>query len=156
MKSVITVSILKIVLATFLLLCLFDMPYGYYQLVRYIALVGFGIIAYYEFKSNNKILGVIFFSLAILFQPFIKISLGSEIWKIVDVIVAIFLLASLFIKKDNNKTKIFLGVLIILAFLTPWLFYDDIHTPKKNPVIKKRINFNRGAFDGFNIDMDTN
>jgi|GEM_PF-4208287 len=34
---------IKIVLAILMLLCLLDMPYGYYQLVRYLAMVGLAI-----------------------------------------------------------------------------------------------------------------
>ena len=66
------------------------MPYGYYQLVRFIALVGFSVLAY-QYREN-QILMIIFISLALLFQPFFKISLGRTLWNIVDVLVAIFLL----------------------------------------------------------------
>jgi hypothetical protein len=37
--------------------------------------------------------------LALLFQPFIKIALGRDIWNIVDVIVGIGLIVSLLIKR---------------------------------------------------------
>ncbi len=35
----------KIILPVFLLLCLADMLYGFYQLVRFTAMVGFAILA---------------------------------------------------------------------------------------------------------------
>lgn len=93
--------IIKIVLAALFFLCLLDMPYGFYQLVRFIALVGFSILAYqsYENENENKYLTIIYIGLAILFQPLIKISLGREIWNIVDVIIGIGLIVSLFIRR---------------------------------------------------------
>lgn len=81
--------VLKLILALLLLLCLAPMPYGYYQLVRVIAMVVFEIIAYRYYKSNRIILCIIFISLALLFQPFIKVALGRVMWNVVDVVVAI-------------------------------------------------------------------
>ena len=91
--------IIKIVLAVLFFLCLLDMPYGFYQLVRFIALIGFSVLAYQSFENENKNLTIVYIGLAILFQPLIKISLGREIWNIVDVIVGIGLLVSIFIKR---------------------------------------------------------
>jgi hypothetical protein len=91
--------IIKIVLAALFFLCLLEMPYGFYQLVRFIALVGFSILAYQSYENENKYLTIIYIGLAILFQPLIKISLGREIWNIVDVIVGIGLIVSLFIRR---------------------------------------------------------
>lgn len=84
----------KIILALLLLSCLFDMPYGYYQLVRFLSLVGFSALAYKAKSSNKEIETAVFISLAILFQPIFKISLGRELWNIVDVIVGVGLLIS--------------------------------------------------------------
>jgi hypothetical protein len=75
------------------------MPYGYFQLVRFSALVGFAILAYNSNKQGYKIEAIIYVFLAILFQPLIKIALGREIWNVVDVIVGIALVASIFIKR---------------------------------------------------------
>lgn len=71
------------------------MPYGYYQLVRFAAMVGFGYLALDSKKVGDEPGLWIYSALAILFQPFFKISLGREIWNIVDVIVGIGLLISL-------------------------------------------------------------
>lgn len=91
--------IIKIVLAVLFFLCLLDMPYGFYQLVRFIALIGFSVLAYQSFENENKNLTIVYIGLAILFQPLIKISLGREIWNIVDVIVGVGLIVSIFIKR---------------------------------------------------------
>jgi len=38
--------VIKIVLAILFFICLADMPYGYYQFIRFAALIGFAILAY--------------------------------------------------------------------------------------------------------------
>ena len=78
-------------LAILLILCLFSMPYGYYQLVRFLSMVVFAYLAYQEFQSRNIDRMVVFIALAILFQPLVPIALGRLIWKIVDVLVACYL-----------------------------------------------------------------
>jgi hypothetical protein len=94
---------LKIILSILLLVCLFDMPYGYFQLVRFIAFLSFGFLAYISYQENNNLFTSIYVSLAILFQPLMKLALGREIWNIVDVIVALFLVASIFFKNTSIK-----------------------------------------------------
>lgn len=92
---------IKIVLAILFFLCLADMPYGYYQLVRFVALVGFAILAYKANEQGQKTEAIIYVCLAILFQPLIKIALGREIWNVLDVIVGVGLIASIFIKPKH-------------------------------------------------------
>jgi hypothetical protein len=48
-------KILKILLAVLSIICLFDMPYGYYQLYRFIAMGVFFTIAFKEKSSENWI-----------------------------------------------------------------------------------------------------
>ena len=54
-------------------------------------------------KNKNKSFLIIYGALAILFQPFFKIALGRELWNIVDVIVGVGLIISLFIEKQQKK-----------------------------------------------------
>ena len=90
--------VIKVILSILLVVCVFDMPYGFYQLVRFIALVGFGILAFNANQENKKTELIIYVSLALLFQPFMKISLGRDLWNIIDVIIAVALVSSLFVK----------------------------------------------------------
>tara|TARA_R110001599_G_scaffold339487_1_gene559102 strand:+ start:5233 stop:5544 length:312 start_codon:yes stop_codon:yes gene_type:complete len=94
-------AIIKIVLSVLFFLCLLDMPYGFYEFVRFIALIGFGILAYKANEENNNAEMIIYGGLALLFQPFFKIALGREMWNIVDVTVGIGLIVSLFIKRTK-------------------------------------------------------
>ena len=94
--------ILKLVIAILLLLCLADMPYGFYTLVRFASAFAFAYLSYDYFKSKKDGLGFVFAALALLFQPFFKFVLGRTIWNIVDVIVAVgllYLLISTFKRK---------------------------------------------------------
>ena len=93
---------LKLLLATLFFICLLDMPYGYYQLVRMVALIGFSVLAYPSYKTDNVEIAILYVGLAILFQPLIKIPLGRMMWNIVDVIVGVGLIISIFIKQKNN------------------------------------------------------
>jgi len=92
-------NIIKVVLAILFFLCLLDMPYGFYQFVRFTALIGFAYLAYSANNQSKKNEVFIYIALALLFQPFIKIALGRTIWNIVDVIVGLGLLLSLFRKR---------------------------------------------------------
>lgn len=94
---------IKIVLTILFLLCLLDMPYGYFQIVRFAGLVGFGILAFQANETKQKEMTIIFIGLALLFQPFFKIALGRQIWNIVDVIVSIFLIATILIDRQKQR-----------------------------------------------------
>jgi len=97
-------NLIKLVLSVLLLVCVLDMPYGYYQLIRFIALLGFAFLSYQSNKSNRQIEMFIYIALALLFQPIFKISLGRQLWNIVDVVVGISLLMTM-IKRDMKATK---------------------------------------------------
>ena len=92
---------IKIILAVALLICLFQMPYGYYQFVRFISMIGFGYLAYNSNHSKKETEVIIFAGLAILFQPFFKIALGRNMWNIVDLVVAIGLIISVIKSKKG-------------------------------------------------------
>ena len=96
---------IKIVLVILLFICLLDTPYGYYQLVRFVSFGVFAYLGFKEFENSNQTMGLVYFGLAILFQPFLKIALGREIWNIVDVIVAIGLIATLFKKEIKSNEE---------------------------------------------------
>lgn len=85
-------KLLKLGIALMLLVCLLDMPYGYFQFVRFLSSIGFGFLAYEANSEQRKSETIIFIVLGLLFQPFLKVSLGRELWNIVDVGVAIFLI----------------------------------------------------------------
>ena len=96
-----TKPLIKIALAILLFVCVLRMPYGYYQFVRFVAFVVFGVLAYETRNVTPKIELFIYIGLALLFQPFFKIALGRELWNIIDVIVGLGLILSVF--SGNSK-----------------------------------------------------
>ena len=97
-------KVIKIVLSILLFVCLLDMPYGFYQFVRFVALIGFALLAYQALQEGRQTEVVIYALLAILFQPIFKIALGRDLWNVVDVIVGVGLIVSIVIKpKSNNQ-----------------------------------------------------
>ena len=90
---------IKIGLAILFFLCLIDMPYGFYQFVRFAAMVGFGLLAYQANVSGERQLAIIYLALLILFQPLLKIPLGRTLWNIVDVVVGVWLVLDVLGKK---------------------------------------------------------
>ena len=97
-----TTNAIKIILAILFFMCLAEMPYGYYEFVRFAGLVGFAILAYHANEEGKQKEMVLYAALALLFQPFFKIALGREIWNIVDLVVGIGLILSVFGTKKNR------------------------------------------------------
>ncbi len=93
---------IKILLAILFFLCLADMPYGFYQFVRFAGLIGFAILAYQANQQGRQTEMIIYGGLALLFQPFFKIALGRQMWNIVDLVVGIGLLISIFMKPKES------------------------------------------------------
>ncbi len=107
-------NLIKIVLAILLFSCLLELPYGYFQFVRFVSMVGFVYLAYTVKEENKKQIAVVwaeiqskyasaifYLVLALLFQPLLKISLGRQLWNIIDVIVGLGLIASIFLNKKK-------------------------------------------------------
>ena len=88
----------KLSLCLLFLLCLLDWQYGFYQLVRFLGMIGFAVLAFDDYEKNRS-WSIFWISSLILINPFFKISLGRELWNIVDVIWSIFLAYSIYIKK---------------------------------------------------------
>ena len=97
---------LYIGLALLLLFGVGGMSYAFYQLLRFIAFAGFGYLAYLEYKSHTTDMMILFIVLALLFQPFFPLGLGKVIWKIIDILVAgylIYLLIQISSKTRNKR-----------------------------------------------------
>lgn len=74
-----------------MVLCLFDMPYGFYTLVRFAAMAAFAYLSYEYFKQKRDGMGFLFAALAVLLQPFAKIAIGRTLWNIIDILIALLL-----------------------------------------------------------------
>ncbi len=99
------ILIIYAVMTVLLLLCLLEMPYGFFQLVRFLALVSFGLLAYDAHIKGNNFHFIVNLALAVLFQPLLKISFGREFWNFIDVVVAVWLIiqAIILFKQSIHK-----------------------------------------------------
>lgn len=93
-------KIIKIIIAIMSLVCLLDMPYGYYQLYRFTAMGVFFYLAYAEQEKKEWM--IVWLVSGLLVQPFFKVALGRDIWNFVDVIWAVILIVSIFKMKSNK------------------------------------------------------
>ena len=80
-------------------------PYSYYSLLRVVICVSAGYLSFLIFNKNKEGWGLSFAIIAVLFNPFFPIHLEKEIWAVLDVLVAVIFLASMFYLKNDLNTK---------------------------------------------------
>lgn len=97
--------IVKIICTVLLLFCLANMPYSYFELVRFVVMFAFIWLAYSDRKNPNKRLTIIWVISAVLINPLVKIHLGRTLWNIVDILWAIILLGSILLDRTPIKEK---------------------------------------------------
>lgn len=96
--------ITKLFLSLILLSCLLDMPYGYYQFVRFASMVTFGFLAYKEYEANKKSnFFFIWLISAVTLNPIIKFSFGRTLWNIIDVVLALLLVISIWNERKSQQ-----------------------------------------------------
>lgn len=95
-------NIIKIVLTVLLLVCLFRMPYGYYQFVRLATCVGLGYLGYI---SNMPWVRVSCIAVALLFNPVFKVYLDKQTWNVIDASIAGLLIAWTLFDLKNLKNR---------------------------------------------------
>ncbi len=93
---------IRLILALLLFLCLADMPYGYYNFVRFVAAFAFAYFAFEYYKKEREGLAFAFGALALMFQPFIKLALGRVMWNVVDVVVGLGLVYLAYLEFKNK------------------------------------------------------
>lgn len=85
-----------------LLLALFDLPEGYYTLLR-IIVCGVAVYLVFIAKAIKKLRWVwIMGFIAILFNPFIPIYLDKEAWSIIDIIASVVFFIGIFTLSNDG------------------------------------------------------
>ena len=98
-------KLLVFILAVLLNACLFKLPYEYYEIIRFVLTASFIWLIINLKGIDNLGLKYFFGTLAILFNPFFKLKIGPDLYKIIDLIVSIVLYALLL--KDIRIVKLF-------------------------------------------------
>lgn len=75
--------------AILLVLAAAPLPYGYYLLLRIFVASVAGFHAQRSFRVGSSASGWMWCAIAVLFNPIVPIHLGRELWRIVDILVAL-------------------------------------------------------------------
>ena len=82
-------------------------PYGYFTLLRFVVFIASGYIAYNAYRLSNKEFWMYSFGLlTILFNPIVPIHLSRDMWVVIDLVVGVFMIISIFklkFKQDENQ-----------------------------------------------------
>ena len=78
-------------------------PYGFFTLLRFVVFAISVYVAWMSYETKKEKWVWIFGFLAVLFNPFIVIHLNREAWSVIDFIVGIFMIISVFVLKLERK-----------------------------------------------------
>jgi len=99
-------NIILIIAAAFLFLALIDgWPYGFFTLLRFVVFAGSAYVAWMAYEVQKEKWVWIFGFLAVLFNPFIVIHFDREFWGVIDLIVGVFMIVSVFVFKLSREVK---------------------------------------------------
>lgn len=105
-KRLNVLEIASLVLAFALLLCLSDMPYSYYNIVRLATTVIFSCWIYVYYKNGSMTNAIFSGWIVVIFQPFFRIRVDYETWAMLDFILAAIIFVVLFLKlKKYERTE---------------------------------------------------
>ena len=98
MNKLIIISILMIIVA------LFPMPYGYYQILHLVITVMSILSIYNNYKKAHKAsFWVLLFGMILLvYNPLLKVHFEREIWQVINLITAVILAICLYKEKSNE------------------------------------------------------
>lgn len=96
---------LLLICAGLLFIGLFDLPIGYYTLLRIVVTIGSVAVVVTEFENGFNFWVITFGLIAVLFNPLIPIYLNDKsAWMPIDIIAGIlFIIKSLTIKTNKNE-----------------------------------------------------
>ena len=97
-------NILTVMTSGFLFIALFNgLPYGYFTILRFVVCAVATYIAYKIYEDNSESLWVwAFAGIAVLFNPIIIITFERATWTVIDLIVGIFFVLSIFTIKTKK------------------------------------------------------
>jgi hypothetical protein len=90
-NRLIMTMVIKLGMMAFFIGCIGKQPYGYYQAVRTIALIGFASLCYQYIVSQQYLEIIPSLAGVVLFNPVNKISFHRDVWQQIDFWLAIIL-----------------------------------------------------------------
>lgn len=97
--------LIRIIAALMLLIAFSDLPYAYYQILRWVVcgVTGYGAFNAYESKNNAWMW--IFGITAVTFNPFAPFYFKRETWQLFDIAASVILFVSLFSFKTKRTNQ---------------------------------------------------
>ena len=92
--------LLKLITSGMLFLAIFQLPYGYYNLLRLVVTISSGISSFNAYEDEKVGIAIIFAIICLLFNPIFPIYLDKSMWIPIDIIVGIFFGVSGLQEKD--------------------------------------------------------
>lgn len=90
-RAITFLSIVRVVMGISLVLCLLDMPYIYYTIIRFLIPMGCIYLANSQHKKSSFTGWIFYVTIAILFNPLSPIELTRLLWKSIDIGLAVIL-----------------------------------------------------------------
>ena len=90
--------IIKILLVVVFSYHTLDWKFEYSLAVKFVGLIGFGLLAYLKYK-DDKMWFTIWLGSAILINPFLEIKLNYSLWSAMSIVWLVILVMSFFIKR---------------------------------------------------------
>jgi hypothetical protein len=100
-------NIATIISITFLIIAMLEgLPYGFFQLLRLILFGSSAYLGWLSYVSKKFFWTWSFVIIGVVFNPILPLYLDRNLWRIIDLFVATFLIVSIFAFKlsiDSNK-----------------------------------------------------
>ena len=105
MKYVTISTILRVITAALLLVALTKQPYDFYTILRIVTCFTSAFLIYVAVTTKNYVWIVVFLFVIILFNPIIKVPIKRETWAVIDVVIAVLVLGSIFFVGEKFVSK---------------------------------------------------
>jgi hypothetical protein len=92
---------LRIIIIVLLFLAVLELPYGFYTFLRWVVTIVMVLSAIKSFENNFGFFGIVFCGIGLLFNPLVPVYLDKETWTVIDIIIGVLLIVTLFIKKTH-------------------------------------------------------
>ena len=94
-----------LIIAVMLVVAIASLPYGYYQLLRWVTCAVAVFIAVMGYRWGKVWATWVFGLVAILFNPLWPIHLTREIWRPIDLVYAVLFITSVFVLREPAKPR---------------------------------------------------
>lgn len=99
-------NIVAVIASLFLFAALIEgWPYGFFTLLRFVVFAATAYLAWLSYETKKEKWIWIYGFIAVIFNPFIPLYFGRDLWIIIDLLVAVFLIVSIFIFKLTAKIE---------------------------------------------------